>query len=540
MSASLVNLDALIPREDFVFSPDDKPKPQTLNYLRANELLFGGNLLAVLRKPDFQRETAFWSAEKVRDLIEAFVNEDLVPALILWRSNANQIFVIDGAHRLSCLIAWVNNDYGNGTISKAFFGTSIPGDQVKAAEKAQKLVEEAVGSYRDVQEAFQKAVPSPKLVEIAKRLHNCVVVVQSLEGDADKAEKSFFKINEQGVQLSRTELTLLHSRRCPNAVAARAISQQGAGQFYWSTFEDQKQRQIEKDAARLHRMLFHPPLVSSTLKTTDVPVAGNEKAAGALSLLFDTVNLSNELKDNPIPTSKQHAESLVPVDLNGDTTMEFLGKTKRVVERISSDDPGSLDLHPFVYFYSDGGRHLPSSFLATTEMIVQLNKDNRFRWFTGLREQFEDFLISQRQLIPQIVRKARGEIKAVHAIKAFFMYCLLALDKEEASEETLLASLRSSDEYSYLKPTAYQDAEYGKNFSTEAKSKTFIDYQLDHAIRCNVCNARVPNSQISFDHDLDKKFGGDGNPENARMLHHYCNSAKDQLVPDLAMRRGHK
>ena len=167
-------------------------------------------------------------------------------------------------------------------------------------------------------------------------------------------------------------------------------------------------------------------------------------------------------------------------------------------------------------------------------MIVHLSKDNRVKWFTGLRERFENFLVSQRQLIPQIVREARGEIKAVHATKAFFMFCLDEFDKNGATEATLLAALQSSEEYYYLKPTAYPDTAYGKEFSVEAKSKTFIDYQLEHAIVCNVCKARVSNSQISFDHQIDKKLGGDGNPENARMLHHYCNSAKDQIVPYLA------
>jgi hypothetical protein len=537
MSANLVNLDALIPREDFVFSVDLPPKPQTLNHLRANELIFGGPLLTVLRKPDFQRETAFWTPEKVRDLIVTFVNEDLVPALILWRSNANQIFVIDGSHRLSCLIAWVNNDYGNGEISKTFFGSTIPDEQVKSAEKTQKLVEEAVGSYKDIQEVFQKPFANPKLVEIAKRLHNCVVVVQSLEGDADKAEKSFFKINEQGVPLSRTELTLLHSRKCPNAVSARAINQHGTGgQFYWKDFDESKRAQIEKTAKRLHSLLFYPPLASSTLKTTDVPIAGREKAAGALSLLFDTVNLTNGLPDTVTPNSRAEAEKTVPQDTDGSTTTTFLAKTKSIVERISSDDSSSLDLHPFVYFYSDGGRHLPSSFLAVVEMIGDFDKSNNFKQFIALREKFEEFLVSQRQLIPQLVRKARGEIKAVHNIKAFFTFCLTEFDKPDANEDSVLAALKLTPEYSFLAPTAYPNTEYGKDFSTEIKSKTFIDYQLEHAIRCDICKARVPNSQISFDHKLDKKYDGIGTPENIRMVHHYCNSAKDQLVPYLAKR----
>ena len=109
----------------------------------------------MLRKPDFQRETAIWSPERVRDLIIAFVNEDLVPAVILWRSQTNHFFVIDGAHRLSSLIAWVNNDYGIGAISHEFFDSEVDAARKLAAEKTKNLVEETVGNYRDIAESFK-------------------------------------------------------------------------------------------------------------------------------------------------------------------------------------------------------------------------------------------------------------------------------------------------------------------------------------------------------------------------------------------------
>jgi hypothetical protein len=83
----------------------------------------GRPLFAILRKPDFQRVTANWSSEKVADFVSSFINEEFVPSLIMWESQLNgKLFVIDGAHRLSALMGWVNNDYGNGAISKKFFG----------------------------------------------------------------------------------------------------------------------------------------------------------------------------------------------------------------------------------------------------------------------------------------------------------------------------------------------------------------------------------------------------------------------------------
>jgi hypothetical protein len=116
------NLDALIKREDMASGEFKTTK--ALKDINHTELELSKNTYGVLRKPDFQRETAMWSPEKVRDLIIAYAEEDLVPAIILWRSPFNDLFVIDGAHRLSSLIAWVNDDYGDGITSKPFSAKS--------------------------------------------------------------------------------------------------------------------------------------------------------------------------------------------------------------------------------------------------------------------------------------------------------------------------------------------------------------------------------------------------------------------------------
>ena len=87
-----------------------------------------------LRKPDFQRETAHWSPDKVVELVRSFVDADLIPAVILWQAGSFS-FVIDGAHRLSALIAWVLDDYGDQKRSLEFFGGRISEEQRRVAER---------------------------------------------------------------------------------------------------------------------------------------------------------------------------------------------------------------------------------------------------------------------------------------------------------------------------------------------------------------------------------------------------------------------
>jgi hypothetical protein len=234
-----VNLDGLIPREDFEAKADQTsggnlPATQTITELEKGKFFY-----SVLKKPDFQRETANWTPETVAELISSFVNDDLVPAIILWRSPSNDVFVIDGSHRLSSLIAWVQDDYGDGEISREFFDHSIPPPQIEAAEKTRKIINKEVGAYDDLKFAIanpQKAL-KPEHIVRAKKLGSLAINVQWVTGDANKAEHSFFKINQQGTAIDPTELTMLKARSSPNALAARAIIRAGVGHKYWSKFD---------------------------------------------------------------------------------------------------------------------------------------------------------------------------------------------------------------------------------------------------------------------------------------------------------------
>ena len=81
--AKKVNIDALIPREDFEVK-DSKASPTSKSpYLRVSDLVTGSFFFESLRKPDFQRESNEWDHWRVFSLIKSFLNADLIPAVIL-------------------------------------------------------------------------------------------------------------------------------------------------------------------------------------------------------------------------------------------------------------------------------------------------------------------------------------------------------------------------------------------------------------------------------------------------------------------------
>ena len=89
MSTNVVNLDALIPRDDFVVSSGKARSRIEKISIRDQEI---GFFLNALRKPDFQRETASWSPEKVIDLIKTFLDGDLIR--LLFYGNLEMVFLL--------------------------------------------------------------------------------------------------------------------------------------------------------------------------------------------------------------------------------------------------------------------------------------------------------------------------------------------------------------------------------------------------------------------------------------------------------------
>ncbi len=100
--ANLVNLDAMIIREDFAVKSSQTPAHyDKQDKISVRDFAADGLLGSLLRKPDFQRETNHWTPEQVVSLLECYVDGDLIPSVILWQSET-ATFVIDGAIALAC------------------------------------------------------------------------------------------------------------------------------------------------------------------------------------------------------------------------------------------------------------------------------------------------------------------------------------------------------------------------------------------------------------------------------------------------------
>lgn len=509
-----VNLDALIPREDFEAEevPNPGKKKETISI---EDLKSDAFFLSAMRKPDFQRETNEWDTDRIVQFVESFINGDLIPAVILWRSASGFLFAIDGSHRLSSLIAWINDDYGDGGISKQFYDGIIPDEQIDIAEKTRTVIRKKIGTYNDFKLALThpEKVP-PEIKQKAKNLAAMAIQLQWVEGDVGKAETSFFKINQQAAPIDSTELKLLKSRKKPNSIAARAIIRSGKGHKYWSQFPLDNQTEIQKLATEINNILFSPKL-ETPIKTLDIPIGGKLYSSRTLPLILEFVNITNSIDLN--------TRSKLDDDKDGEETIKMLYKTREVAQRINSIQPSSLGLHPVIYFYSQEGRHKVASFFATVSFVMYLVQKKKINDFIKVRKSFENILIKYDVLVQQINRKYRSAEQSYPYIMKYFVKVMDSLNNG-LQEDSVINEIVSSSEFNYLTIDLRSIEPTSNNFNRGRKSAVYIREAVANATKCKICNGYIHRNSLTIDHIIRKADGGLGTIDNGQIAHPYCNS----------------
>ncbi|MFC9856909.1 MULTISPECIES: HNH endonuclease family protein [unclassified Streptomyces] len=536
MATHMVNLDALIPREDFEAITSEQATQTSIlsTTMKITDLTQDSLMYNVLRKPDFQRETANWTPEKVAELVRSFLAGDLIPSIILWRSpTSGNIFVIDGAHRLSALAAWVQDDYGDKHTSMRFFDNVIPNEQKKAAEATRRLIQESVGAYADLGLALRNTDTTPKeKLQLARNLSAFAIHLQWVNGEAEKAESSFFRINQQATPIDPTELEMIKARRKPNALATRAFIRAGTGHKYWSSFDESIQSEIETLAKDVYDLIFKPNL-DMAIRSADLPVAGRGYSSDSVKMVFELVNFVNKLHPDmwrsEVPAAKRKGRNQQQIitlddDPDGATTLEYMRAVKRTAGRIAGNGPASLGLHPAVYFYSATGRFQPAAFLAATALIQELSEKNRLLKFTDVRKDFEEFLIGYKYFLNQIVRAYGSLQRSVPPILTMYRIVFEAM-LEGLEGDAIIARLQENGALrAPVKVLTEDDRINRRNFSAETKNSVFLKAALAEATRCEICRARLHFKSVTVDHKIRKEDGGTGSASNAALTHPYCNS----------------
>lgn len=537
MATHQVNLDAIIQREDFESGSQAKGELKETRF-NVPQLMRGEYIFDALRKPAFQRETSNWSPRVIVEFIQSFLDGDLIPAVIVWKSQyTHRLFLIDGSHRVSALAAWINDDYGDGPISREFWGTITP-QQARFHRQTQELVLKEIGTY----ESLKGIVPSSASEQMKRRLSNLntrPIPLQPVDGDSDVAEKSFLTINRNPALVDLNELAIIEARAKPNALATRALMRAGTGYPYWGKLP--RAHEITKTARETYDLLFGQ-IVEIGTKVADVPRAGQPYSAEAFTMLLDMVNIFNDVKDASwkkpktgltSSKSKQPITPELPDDQDGSATLTYIERIRDLARLVASPENryAGMGLDQVVYSYGPTGAFYPTAFIASLKFASEMTDKERYE-FLKIRYHFEEFLVAYKSFMKDLGHSKGGRLRPLAAFLRMYKVIIECLEKQGNMDYVAIAGilLKNPDLKGLNEPSQQViNRVTGKRFSKSAIAAAAVREALNTHGRCNICGARLPYYARSQDHIIDKSKGGTGSADNLQYTHAYCNSVKTKL-----------
>ncbi len=539
MPTHRVNLDALIAREDFESGDKGLPADQGSGAITLQQLAATGLVYNNLRKPDFQRPTNNWTPEAIVRLVEAFLDGMLIPAVIIWHSSdSGRFFVIDGAHRLGVLIGWVNDDYGDGPISRKFYGGET-GDYKRLHDETRKLMHERVGSYQEVLAAGTEGGPGDegyqKKVRRGRRC-NRLIDVQTVEGGASAAERSFLAINEFPVKIDPTELSVTKARKKPNVLATRALMRAG-GQYYSHL---PRAAEITDLAKKVYGIVFGQVREIDS-QSPDVPRAGKPYSQEAFRLVLDMVNYFNEVsaamwEEGRAKGKSQKGGPSLQDDETGDVVLRYLRRVGEVAALVGDNgatSPGSLGMDMAVYAYGGSGTLNAAAFLGAHKFAVMLRDRGMLTPFTEVRAEFEEFLVRHQGFINQLGHMKGSRTRPLESEVAMLNIVFDSMRQGVKDEGEIIARLKADTRLKDLRDDApaAEDPTRRRRFSKSVQRAAVVRQILEHRERCAICGARLPPGCRSKDHVGRAAAGGAGSLSNLQFTHPYCNTGfKEQQL----------
>lgn len=563
-----VYLDHLIKRDNLRYRRSkEKMSSGNTSMLRMSDL-FGDHSSArakALRKPDFQRRTWSWTAENCVSLLDSIVNEQVVPSIIMWASPDNEFdYVLDGGHRISVVLAWLNNDWGDKLPIDGYRDKEEERLIKQAANEVRSLVKIKIGSIEDFKEAdaeFTKAIleeKAPRLVLDIKTF-NRGFFYQRLKrgdvgfhilwvvGDYEKAEQSFLKINKGGKPLSEWETTVVESRHSSLIRTVMSLSSISSASHYWHTKDlDDESTEANKGKIdeiltginKLHDILFLPTYETPIRRLQQplmVPYDIETKPLW-LSQLLTIIEggKGRESETRKLIDRDKNAESEVIISHG----QELVDDALETLSHLIGPSPKSLALVPALYFYTDTGRYVRSLLYG---LLYWLNSGStedvltRKRVFSIHRAVFEQVLLDNKEDVITGITRKTGSGQEVTSQTAQYYQGLLELlvehkddlDRKAFAEGYSTLTKKLTNKASKVKISS------GKSrlFTTSQKSAVVLDNFFFNPNCCGICGGMLdPSMDLQHDHIVEYAKGGKTLHENQRLVHPFCNNPTNREI----------
>lgn len=558
-----VHLDHLIVRQNIRYiarsdsAPDTNHNQKPDNSIRFSDIKESGRWFSNLVKPDFQRATCAWTPDGCVNFLTSVIRQRIIPSIILWKSNeTGLVYVLDGAHRLSVLRAWMLDDWGDK--ADGFYEKNENFKEIiQIAQETRELISQTIGAFSDFENASieqrklsedgeaPRQKMSPKNFEMAQFYNDIVFSNRTLHaqwesGDYRAAEDSFLAINRQGVPLDDLESTLIEFRNGSYSRLIMSIANAGASGHYWpepSTRDAMSNELIEKirtfnpRCEIIHNLLFVPPFNSKILEI-NVPFMvspghfrKHQHLIEILPLLTHDLAIN---KENIITIlSEDHKSS--PSEI---VTKAHIHLT-HIEEKLShlgsiKNSPNSISLAPLVYWYNRQGNYVRGLFygfchwlLSGTETEIR----DRKIIYSAIRGAFESALIEFKDEFSDIQHKGGAGLKSIVKISNTLQeLAKILIENSESDANSKVEELFGRNKKTQKKINS------SRAFTPKSKIEINIREMLASSIRCEICGGIVDLKQdIQYDHIDHYAKSKNSAPDNGRLTHPFCNLSRQAI-----------
>lgn len=512
-----------------------------------------------LKKPDFQRETNAWTPYQCKEFIESVFLGQIIPSIILWKSpETSMTYILDGAHRLSVIRAWMTNDWGD---KAGIYYERRDIDQIKViATDVRNLINASVGSFDDFRNSYNelqrliKESKAPKKEMSDKAFKqasfysevigsNSSLYAQWETGDYNSAEQSFLRINRQGQPLDPWEATLIEYRKGSYSRTIMHIANGGENGHFWpnENLNDNQKETVSKFAG-ISKLIYEKLFVPSfnlPIRELTVPIlvapAYFQKHVYLLELIPLLVwNAIDPEYEDQIKLLKEDYQSSTEEVINNANAIFQTLNSKLAHLASNSNDSLSLSLVPLIYWYNHRGQFVRSLLYGFIYWIfsgTEKEIKNRKIIFSAYRDKVEYILFEYKQEIAALAALSGAGLKATRSIALFFDQLLLFLSENKnlnlndiiLDEKVLQLTLQKRKDKSSAKP--------GRNFTKRDQSQSNIIELFESSIRCHICGGIVnlKFGGIQYDHVKEYKMVKETDPQNMRPTHPFCNNNRPKI-----------
>lgn len=569
-----VHLDHLIFRQSLRYSPVKKSDSSYTNTssqrpdhsIRFDDIRQKDGWFEKLVKPDFQRATCAWRPEDCVNFLSSVIRRRIIPSIILWRNDeTGLVYVLDGAHRLSALRAWMLDDWGD-KAEDFYKKTENYEELILTATITRALVKERIGPFNEFAEAEKewrkisfdggapKQVMSEKRFEMAHFYSDITSSTRTLHaqwegGDYEAAEESFLAINRQGAPLDDLESTLIEFRKGSFARVIMSIANCGASGHYWpepNSADSLNQDLIEKvnsfnsRCGSLHDIFFVPPFDSKILDI-NVPFMvapghfrKHQHLIELLPLLVEKVAINKENLDEIL--KRDHQSDASEIIRNAELIISNLEeKAAHLGNRNHSSQ--SLSLVPLIYWYNKQGSYVRALFYGLCQWLFSGAAEEiktRKIILSSVRGELESTLINFKDEFSEIQHRGGAGLKSTTKIAETINNLIETLSNERKTHPDLLET-KIKEIFGFRTKNGLKKNS-GRAFTTKSKAEINIREMLLSSVKCQICGGIVDLKQgVQYDHIDQWTSGKNSSPENGRPTHPFCNLFREQIT---ALRNG--